>query len=578
MKIRTMIVAGCVAIGGLVAASVAAGVNAAGIAALAVASSIGVGWLIGRRVSRRLDELTRLSRAIGEGRLDEVSSLDASDELAPVGDAFQRLSGDIAALIEREKRLVNSLALGVFAVDRAGRITSANKTACELAGCDEDELVGAPVRALFSGEHAFLLSGAHETRLHPKSGELLPVVLSQARLSDGTGATVGEVWLCEDLRERRRLEARLNETEKLSVVGQLAYGVAHEINNPLAYVVANLEFARAELAGRADADVVAALDEAAEGSLRVRQIVRDLKAFARADEDQHTTAVLHEVLDTAVKLAGAELKHRARVERDFAAAPPVRGNEGRLTQLFLNLLVNAAQAIREGAVQDNTITVRIASDRRGWALVEIHDTGCGMTPEVKERVFEPFFTTKPIGVGTGLGLPICHGIVSALGGEIEVDSTPGEGSVLRVYLPPAPELAEPAAEAPASVRPAGKARVLVIDDDEMVGRAVRRMIAGDHEVELSTSGKDALARIERGDRFDVILCDLMMPEMTGMDLYERVQASHPRIGETMVFITGGAFTERSRAFAQTGVPVLDKPFDPRKLRQTIRSVVETRAA
>ena len=254
----------------------------------------------------------------------------------------------------------------------------------------------------------------------------------------------GHYFFIRDLTERRRMENQLIFAGRMAAVGTLAAGVAHEINNPLAYIVANIDFVRHQIttfasrvgraSGMAGGDMGHALDEAGEalaearqGAERVRNIVRDLRVFARGDEDQSGPVALRRVLDSSINIAWNEIRHRARLVKDYGDTPMVEGNESRLGQVFLNLLLNAAHAIPEGETERNEIRVSTRTDGRGHAVVEIRDTGAGIPAEIRDRIFDPFFTTKPAGEGTGLGLWICSGILSALGGEIGVESEIGQG-------------------------------------------------------------------------------------------------------------------------------------------------------
>ncbi len=209
-------------------------------------------------------------------------------------------------------------------------------------------------------------------------------------------------------------------------------------------------------------------------------------------------------------------------------------------------------------------------------LIEISDTGRGIAPEILPRIFEPFFTTKPVGLGTGLGLSICHGIVTGLGGEIRVESRPALGTTVRVLLPPASSAAGVPKAAEQAVRagvPAG--RILVIDDEELVARAVQRILsdkheAVQHEVVIDTDAGSALSRLRRDPAFDVIVCDLMMPETTGMELHDQLARTAPDLSAKMVFLTGGAFTQQARTFLhRVPNPRLEKPFDPNALRAVV---------
>jgi CheY-like chemotaxis protein len=370
----------------------------------------------------------------------------------------------------------------------------------------------------------------------------------------------------------------------MASVGTLAAGVAHELNNPLAYVTANLAFlaerlsrAGVPLEGRPrtpeEADLAAqvadAVRDAREGCERMRVIIRDLKTFSRPDDEHSGPVDLARVVDSAVNMAWNEIKHRAKLVKDVAGLPPVRGNESRLGQVFLNLLVNAAHSLPEGGAEENHIRVRGEALPGGRVAVEVRDTGCGIAPENLGRIFDPFFTTKPPGVGTGLGLSICHGIVSAIGGEIQVRSEPGKGSTFRVILP-----VESASDEPADARtapaPVARARILVVDDEVLVGNVLARTLRADHDVLVVTSARQALEILAAGERFDVVLTDLLMPEMTGMDLYDAIESRDASLVKRMVFLTGGAFTPAARDFlARKQVVFIEKPFEVAALRAVL---------
>jgi CheY-like chemotaxis protein len=241
----------------------------------------------------------------------------------------------------------------------------------------------------------------------------------------------------------------------------------------------------------------------------------------------------------------------------------------------LNLLVNAAQAIPEGAVApEHTIKVTLRAEY-GDVIVEVSDTGMGIAPEHLPRLFDPFFTTKPVGVGTGLGLAVCHGIVTALGGEITVTSERGKGSTFRVRIPGATADMRATTLPPDEPMSTRRARVLVLDDEPLVCSSIRRMLSREHDIVTFTEAKAALAAIRQGAGFDVIFCDLMMPEMTGMDFHEELARTHPELADAVVFFTGGAFTARAKAFLdQVPNARLDKPPIVQNLRAIIRERIE----
>jgi PAS domain S-box-containing protein len=456
----------------------------------------------------------------------------------------------------------------------------------ELTGCDPLTLLHPEDRA--RAAERIKRSEANEEPLRSqefrflrRDGEIALLEVAPVRPVQFDGAPARLV-VARDVTESKKMRARLLLADRMASIGTLAAGVAHEINNPLSYVVANVEYAsqgireigrdRPELAAAAS-ELGEALADARQGADRVRQIVRDLKTFSRADEVSNGPVEVRRVLESTINMAWNEIRHRARLVKDYAEIPAVSANEGRLCQVFLNLLINAAQAISEGDIDRNEIRLKTYTDAAGRAAIEVRDTGLGISPEHLSRLFDPFFTTKPVGVGTGLGLSICHGIVTELGGEIEVESRLGAGSCFRVLLPPAPRYA--AAPAPDPAAPAARGRLLVIDDEPLVGISVRRLLAQLYEVEVATDAPAALELLLGGAEFDVILCDLMMPEMGGADLYEALERRAPEHLSKIVFLTGGAFTPRAAAFLErVDAPKLEKPFD----RDALAAILAARRA
>ena len=251
--------------------------------------------------------------------------------------------------------------------------------------------------------------------------------------------------LAERLGELHAAQEQLITADRRNSVGVLAAGVAHEINNPIAYVGANVrhvaDVLRGVEPGEGEAALLQLLDEAAQGCDRVSYIVKSLKIFSHGGEEKVELVDVGKAVETAVSMASNELRHRAALICDLQPVPPVRGSVVRVAQVVLNLLINAGQAIGEGDAESNQVRVGLGLDAQGKIRLRVSDTGAGMTPEVRARLFTPFFTTKPIGIGTGLGLSICQGIVTSFGGTIEVESELGKGSTFTVVLPPATELA-----------------------------------------------------------------------------------------------------------------------------------------
>jgi PAS domain S-box-containing protein len=389
----------------------------------------------------------------------------------------------------------------------------------------------------------------------------------------------GAIITVRDMTGRRQSEAQLVATDRLASVGILAAGVAHEINNPLAAVIANLELAVSDLqAMGVGGEVLEEVRDAREAAERVRLIVRDLRLFSRTEEPRRTLVDVREVLDSTLRMAWHEIRHRARLVKAFNEVPLVEANEARLGQVFLNLVINAAHSIPEGRAEGNLIHVAAHTEGER-VVVEISDTGVGMSSELLEHIFTPFFSTRPAGIGTGLGLTICRRLVEDIGGELRVTSREGKGSTFTILLPVTERSAEqrPSSAPPSATGIPLRGRILVIDDDPMVAAAVRRSLAPDHEVVTTTVTEEALRLLRSGERFEVILCDVMMPNMTGMDFWQELDRFAPEETRKIVFLTGGAFAPHARQFLDS-VPnlAIDKPFLPEKLRSIVQDHLERR--
>ncbi|MGD8318103.1 MAG: response regulator [Myxococcales bacterium] len=375
--------------------------------------------------------------------------------------------------------------------------------------------------------------------------------------------------------ERKEMESRLAFADRMASVGTLAAGVAHELNNPLLYVLSNLRLTREELDAAEPAEWVERakreLDEAIEGAVRMQNIVRDLKTFSRPEEEAPHNAKLGQVLESAINICWNEVRHRATLERDFVDTPRVAAAESKLVQVFVNLIINAAQAMPERSVSANRITVRTRTGADGFAIVEVIDNGTGIAPDRLSRIFEPFFTTKGLTEGTGLGLSICRNIVEDAGGSIEARSEPERGATFVVRLPASKDAdVSVSHENPRAFSANASARVIVVDDEPLVGRSIRRALRG-HEVQVFSSGREAIDRLCADEPFDLVFCDLMMPEMSGMEVYEEVSARRPDLASRFVFMTGGAFTPQAREFLKaTPLVCLHKPFELDQIRDLVR--------
>jgi two-component system, cell cycle sensor histidine kinase and response regulator CckA len=404
----------------------------------------------------------------------------------------------------------------------------------------------------------------------------------------------GAVVYVRDATDEREREIGRLQAEKLASIGMLAAGVAHEVNNPAAFVLANIEALTGSMrliedklrelpeAGEARSalsnllfEASAILQESKEGMARIQRIVRDLGSFSHVDEDVSVPLNVNTAVESALTMLRNEIRYRARVEQELRATRLVRASVPRLGQVFLNLISNAVQAMDEADPKRNMLRVRSFDDRE-HVVVEVIDNGPGIPTEIMPRIFESFFTTKPRGMGTGLGLPISLGIVRGLGGDITVETRPGQGATFRVRIPAAePEAAAVAQPVPevTPTRQFSRRRILAVDDEVLLLKAYRRMLADGHELVTALGGHEALRTLESDSGFDVVLCDLQMPEMSGMELHAAVRERFPALANRFVFVTGGAFSADARRFLEKAVSaVIQKPFRVEELLALVDSV------
>ncbi|TMQ27688.1 MAG: response regulator, partial [Deltaproteobacteria bacterium] len=427
---------------------------------------------------------------------------------------------------------LRSMADAVITVDLAGNITFMNSAAERLTETAAAQALGRPARDLLSlfdpGGSSPVESPLDRALRDNRTASLDTTMITRSNvrrlIHDSTSPVgddrgrLGAVMVFRDLTDQQHMQRQLEIADRLASLGTMAAGVAHEINNPLAVVIANSDYIRSELDEISTAldaaapelaervrDLAQIQSEISRAGTRIGKIVGDLRTFSRPGEQTSGQADLASAIHWAIRTTSHEFRHRARLVHDLPALPPVVGDETRLGQVFVNLLQNAAQAIPPGKVNENQVTIQ-ARVERPHIIIEVRDTGPGILPGNLQRIFEPFFTTKEVGEGTGLGLSVCHGIVTSMGGDIEVESAIGKGALFRVTLriaswatvPPTRPLTTPIA-----VRPG---RILVVDHDEMVHRTMSRLLR-DHDLVCTGSGHGALALLA-GERFDLILCDL----------------------------------------------------------------------
>jgi PAS domain S-box-containing protein len=580
--------------------------------------------LIARRVrrfiARRTSDLATVARRIAAGDYDARVGLDVDDELAPIGEALDRMAERLAERLQALRRseagyraVFEGAAEAIFVADASRRYEDANEKALALVGYSREELRALEITDLIPPEDRASRPArldelranrelVTQRRLLARDGTRIPVEIAARTLDDGRLISV-----VRDLRpslEASELKERLASQERLASLGRLAASVGHEINNPLTYVLTNLDIAIEALADRPVAardgeDVRELLTEAREGAERIRRIVSDLRIFTSTppttEAPEHVD--IRAAIDVALHILGPTLRDRSVIDvRTDASLPAVQAHAGQLTQVLINLIENAAQAMppgRPATANRIAITGTVANDA---VVIAVVDNGDGVAPAARSRLFDPFFTTKAPGKGTGLGLAISRELVQRVGGHLDFDSEPGEGATFRIMLPIARDphrelvgdgVAPPTAlistpsphgpchdDADRPSRPAtpigeGPWRLLIVDDDPIVARSLGTLVRG-HTVATAFSPAEAIAALEKDD-VDCILCDLAMPGGGGRHVFEYLQALRPELVDRFIFLTGGAQSVETIAFLEAAArPVLYKPIAARTLLDAIR--------
>jgi signal transduction histidine kinase len=543
----------------------------------------------GMEFAARIDSVLRSSALAAEAKrhADELQGL-----IGEQSRRFDELAVELRVERDALRETFDVIEDGLFLLDRAGRVLLENEAGRRLRAQP------AETRYFFGGEDSgggvaeASLAGVLE-RLAAEVGRRQTSTLAslsrdsqhfEARAHAAAGGRA--LVYVRDITEERDTEVRRLQSEKLASIGMLAAGVAHEINNPASFVLANTE----ALGGllrlmedrlRCDVDVgvklglkdllfeaMSIVQESKEGMVRIHRIVRDLHSFSRVEDEPDGVTDVNAALESALTMLRNELRYRAEVKRALHASRLVGGSSARIGQVFLNLIMNAAHALPEGELRRNRLMVR-SYDEGDDVVVEVEDNGPGIPAEIKPRIFESFFTTKPPGVGTGLGLSISREIVRTAGGEIEAESAPGRGALFRVRLPAAPQ-AGPIDLTPAPLLHRRRYRVLAIDDEALLLKAYRRMLIDHHDVVLAAGGDEALSLLERDQQFDIILCDLQMPEISGADVFREVGRRWPGLEQRFIVITGGAFSPEGRRFLEEGlVTSVNKPFQLAEILELI---------
>lgn len=537
----------------------------------------------------------------------------------------------------KNRALLEAIPDVMFFLDRSGRVNTFK----------EDPLQWIPPVEDYSQREQFVILSPHEmlelARQHTQQVfQSQSSVLFECRLEISPqhrdyevrivpGTHQDALVIVRDITEKNRLQSELLRANRMAELGTLVASMGHEINNPLAYIINHLEEMYEQLQKAQESAPHSMIQhlreltrESLEGSQRIAKLVKDLKSYVREEKLLLHEIDVHQAIDNALHMAGNQIHHRAHLHRDYQPIPYIQGEPGRLEQVFLNLLINAAQALPQSSERMSSIRIQTSYHTDDNTVhVSITDTGMGIAPEDIDRIFEPFFTTKPIGSGTGLGLFVCRNIILKLGGTLRVTSQINQGTTMTVVLPasnthlytPAPSQlrhreAKPhqtqkfessefsdwisqqnSTDASASFPrtnkqsipetvaaeahefehgQATKVSILIVDDEPRVAQSLRRILR-EHNVTIVNTGQEAIEQCLSHD-FRWIFCDLSMPDLSGQDVFVQVCKNNPMYRERFVFMTGGVFTEQTRHFCETtDRPVLEKPFD----RTLIRNLIAT---
>jgi PAS domain S-box-containing protein len=476
----------------------------------------------------------------------------------------------------------------ILTTDNDGQITELNHAAERLLGRAREtvlglscvEILGDGVQGLVDRTLAWGAVANHPCNLIRKDGSSFEVELNVSTLRNEDGDPAGTVWLGRDVSELKATHRQLIQAEKLSTVGEVISGVAHELNNPLSVV---LGYSQLVLSRQAGSPVRRELERVHESATRCQKIVSNLLSFARGHKPERRYANVNGIIDKTLEIRKYQLHvNNIEVVRDLAEdLPSTLVDSHQMQQVLLNLFNNAQHAMNGDRERAGRLEVR-TSHENGWIRIEVSDNGHGMSPATIEKIFDPFFTTKEVGQGTGLGLSVSYGIVKEHGGRIDAMSSPDNGSTFLIDLPiRKPIQAETAVEASVEIempaaatarRAPADGRILVVDDEPMIVDLLAEVLEErGYHVETAGNGGEACKKIGPNS-YDLVISDVRMPEMTGIDLYRRIVAVRPELEGRVIFITGDLMDPQTVDFlSEVHARTLPKPLD-------IDIVVETVAA
>ncbi len=495
--------------------------------------------------------------------------------------------------------LIDTIPDPVFSKDRQGFYTGCNRAFEAFTGKKRHDIVGKTVYELGPSEIAekyrqkdnelFEHPGTqvYEWLLRDKNGNLRNVIFNKAALHDTDGRVTGLVGIISDITERKEAERRLREQEeqlrqsqKMEAIGKLAGGIAHDFNNILSAIIGYAELAldEAPAGSRLNTDIREILNS----SMRARDLVKQILAFSRKSPADQKPLSLQKMVREAVRLLRASIPTTIHIDVNLNPdAGTVLADATQMHQVLMNLCTNAAQAMQESGgtlrISLEPAAVNVSENplpAGEYVRLSVSDTGCGMPPDIIDRIFEPYFTTKEQGRGSGMGLAVVHGIIKNHGGDISVTSRLGSGSCFTVFLPHSGKTADEEHDNK-SAMPGGTERILLIDDEETLLRVGQKMLESlGYRVTTIQNSEEALEEImQHADRYDLVITDQTMPGFTGFDLARRMLAEHP--GMPVILCTGYSEAVSPEAAQSAGIKsFIMKPVNKRELARTVRSVLD----
>ncbi|HVU03092.1 MAG TPA: PAS domain S-box protein [Polyangiaceae bacterium] len=517
--------------------------------------------------------------------------------VAFIADATQR-NGALESLRRSEARfrsVVETIPEAIFITDGT-RLVYANPAFCTAFGVERSHLDDGldvldlvhpdDARKLAEAVRGLSLGGvAHiECRMQPRAGT--EMTLEASAIGVDLDHRLRVLFLGQDVTERKKLESKLLQADRLGVLGSLAAGMAHSINNPLSYTLLNLEHVARRMRDIGTehdyySEARVRLAEAHDGAERIAKIVRQMRILSRSRPSEPGPIDLRAVLESVLAMVGNEIRYRGQLVTRLDLTPRVWASEGELEQAFLGLLLYVARSASEKGPGAREIRLSTSVDDEGNGVVTVSDDGLVLDEPERRRLFDPFGGSD----ATGFGLAVCQSILKSVEGRIDVEYHPDGGTVFRVTLPPASAKGAPESRrrepARATVAPPpmrDRARVLVIDDDPGVASTLRAMLEAHHEIRSVTHGREGLRLLLGPEDFDIVFCDLIMPEVSGIDVFCAVELNRPDRVDRIVFMTGGVFTAEAEKFlARVPNPRVEKPFSLARVDQLLAQAVEKRA-